>query len=343
MKKTEKNQQTVTRGGLLSALVGTVLCILLALTALTSCTAEREQRDFAAKLEAGKTLKIGVIQFMRHPSLDNCYRGIEEGLRALDALEVKYEIDLQVGSDASAVSDVAAYARSMVARDYDMIIAIATPAAQAAYTAALDTDIPVLFCAVSDPVSAKLADSMERVGDLCVGTADVLDLSAQLDMIEGLQSDVKKIGVIYTSSEANSVSNLKRFRALCADRGIEVVARAIQNANEISTVARALAREVDCINNFTDNNLVNNLSIVLEAAAAEGIPVYGSEEEQVRLGCVGSMSIDYVTVGRETASLAIRAIRGEKIKDMAVTVCDEAYPVYNDGALGELGLVKPED
>ncbi len=289
--------------------------------------------------EKNSVLKIGIIQYMSHPSLDNCYNGV---ISALESSGLQYTVDYQIGSGNSADSDCTNFAKNMVAANYDMIIAIATPAAKSAFAATDDTEIPVIFCAVSDPVAAGLVDSMDAPGYLCTGTSDMLDLEAQVALIKAMQPEVKSIGILYTSSEDNSITNLKNFKAICDKEGIEVVATAVQGASDIPSAAEELASKVDCINNFTDNNVVNNLSVVLTAADKYGIPVYGSEEEQVINGCLASVSIDYVALGRVTGEMAVSVLKGEDASTMAVKTITEATPVINSSVLKKLGLSTPE-
>lgn len=289
--------------------------------------------------EKNSVLKIGIIQYMSHPSLDNCYNGV---ISALESSGLQYTVDYQIGSGNSADSDCTNFAKNMVAANYDMIIAIATPAAKSAFAATDDTEIPVIFCAVSDPVAAGLVESMDAPGYLCTGTSDVLDLEAQVALIKAMQPEVKSIGILYTSSEDNSITNLKNFKAICDKEGIEVVATAVQGASDIPSAAEELASKVDCINNFTDNNVVNNLSVVLTAADKYGIPVYGSEEEQVINGCLASVSIDYVALGRVTGEMAVSVLKGEDASTMAVKTITEATPVINSSVLKKLGLSTPD-
>lgn len=284
-------------------------------------------------------LKIGIIQYMSHPSLDNCYNGIIE---ALESADIEYTVDHQTGSSSSADSDCTSFAKNMVAANYDMIIAIATPAAKAAFAATDDTDIPVIFCAVSDPIAAGIVESMDAPGYPCTGTSDVLDLEAQVELITAMQPDVKSIGILYTSSEDNSIANLKRFEEICKEKNIEIVASAVQSSTDIPAAAEELASKVDCINNFTDNNVVNNLSVVLNAADKYFIPVYGSEEEQVQNGCLASVSIDYVALGRATGSMAIEVLCGGDASAMAVKTVTDATPIINSSVLEKFGFTVPE-
>lgn len=310
-----------------------LIALLLALVLVLSfagCT---------AKKDSAKQLKIGVIQYMSHPSLDNCYNGIKS---ALESSGLDYTIDFQTGSSASADADCTNFAKNMVAENCDVIIAIATPAAKAAFAATDDTDIPIIFCAVSDPVAAGLVESNEKPGYPCTGTSDVLNLDSQVELIQALQPDVKSIGILYTSSEDNSVSNLKTFKEICKEKNIDVVATAVQNASDIPSAAEDLASKVDCINNFTDNNVVNNLSVVLSAADKNNIPVYGSEEEQVKNGCLASVSIDYVALGKVTGQMAIDALNGADVSAMAVKTISDATPVINNTTLKKLGYSVPD-
>ena len=296
--------------------------------ALTGCAAQDDD---------GK-LTIGVIQYAAHPSLDNCYQGIENGLMASEYADV-ITIDLQNGNNDTASCD--AIAKSMAAKEYDMIFAIATPAAQSAYAAVQSYDTPVIFCAVSDPVAAGLTVSLEQGTEKCIGTSDVLDFDAQLKLITAMQPDVKKIGVLYTTTEANSVSQLESFTDAAAAFGIEVVSQGVSGAADIPQAAASLAAKVDCINNFTDNNVVNNLSILIEKANEAGIPVYGSEVEQVKNGCIASVSIDYIALGEATAALGIQVLDGTAPSALAVGTISEAKPVVNPEVMDRFGITLP--
>lgn len=308
-----------------------LLLVAIMMFAFAGCSENKNKED--------SVLKIGIIQYMSHPSLDNCYNGI---ISALENSGIEYTVDYQTGSSSSADADCTNFAKNMVAANYDMIIAIATPAAKAAFAATDDTEIPVIFCAVSDPIAAGLVESMEAPGYICTGTSDVLDLEAQVAIIKAMQPDVKSIGILYTSSEDNSITNLKNFKSVCDKENIEIVATAVQGASDIPSAAEELASKVDCINNFTDNNVVNNLSVVLSAADKYGIPVYGSEEEQVVNGCLASVSIDYVALGKVTGEMAVEVLNGADASAMPVKTITEATPIINSSVLKKLGLSIPE-
>ena len=273
--------------------------------------------------------KVAILQYMTHSSLDNCTQGVKN---ALDAAGIAY--DVQIGSSGSADADCQSYAAQMVAGDYDMIIAVATPAALAAYSAvqSASSTIPVIFCAVSDPVSAGLVQSMDAPGNNCTGTADSFDVAGQVDIIKQLQPDLTN----------NSLSQLERLKAQCATLGITVVERGITEASELASVSASLVSEVDAITNLTDNNVVENMSVVLEHANAAGIPVYGSEIEQVKKGCLASASIDYVALGERTGQIAVDVLGGQSAATYPVVTVEDSFKVVNTDVASQLGITIPD-
>ena len=319
--------------------LGAAMALTMALTGCASGNGSSTADSGNSSAAAEGVKKIGVLQYAAHPSLDNCYEGIRLGL--IDAYgEDGVEIDLQnAQADGASCDSISA---NFVSKGYDMIYAIATPAALSAYSAASKSDIPVVFCAVSDPVAAGLTESLEAGIENCNGTSDILDFSAQVDLIQAIQPDVKKIGVLYTNTEANSLSQLKSFKAVCEGKGIEVVESGVNSAADIPQAATTLASQVDCINNFTDNNVVNNLSVVLEKANAANIPVYGSEVEQVKNGCLASISIDYIALGKKTAEMGVEILNGTDPKTMAVGTISDGTPVINSEVIEKFGFAVPE-
>jgi len=321
------------------ALIMVIISVLVFTAAACSGSSKPEDGK-----PADKVLKIGVIQIAPHPSLDNCYQGFIEGLAEegfIDGQNIK--IDYQNAQGEMANSDM--IAKNMVSAKYDLILGIATPSAMSAYSAAKDTDIPVVFSAVSDPLAAGIVKSLEKPEYNITGTSDVLPLEAQLKMIRAFLPEADKIGVIYTTSEPNSISHLASFEELAPKYGFELVAIGVTNASEVATAATALvSKGVDCINNFTDNNVVNNLSSVIHAAEKGKIPVFGSEIEQVKNGCLAAESIDYVSLGRETGRIAARILKGEaKAGDIPVSLISDSTPVYNEQVRAALGIALPEE
>lgn len=315
----------------LKKITSLALAVLSAATlsfSLVSCT----------KQDNGYT--VGVIQFGSHPSLDNCYSGVEQAILASEQKD-NIKIDLQNGNFDSPTCDT--IAKNMVSKNYDCIVAIATPAALSAYSAAYNTNIPTIFCAISDPVAAGIVESLEKPGTKCTGTQDVLDMDAQLTLIKDLMPEVKNVGVLYTTSEANSVSQLATLTEAAKAFDIEIVSVGIQTAADIPQAATSLASKVDCITNFTDNNVVNNLGVLLEKATEAGIPVFGSEIEQVKNGCIACVGLDYVALGKVTGNMVLDVMCGGKsTNDIPVEKISEVTPTVNTEVMEAFGIALPE-
>ena len=163
--------------------------------------------DGATDANAKDTYKIGVLQYADHPSLDNCREGFKQGL---DSEGIKYDItESSAKGDDSTNTQIA---QQFVSQGMDLVCGIATPSAQACYNAAYEAKIPVIFNAVSDPVAAKLAESDTQAMDGITGVSDMLPVDEQLKLIREMLPDAKKIGILYTTSEANSVSTIERYK-----------------------------------------------------------------------------------------------------------------------------------
>lgn len=317
-------------------LFAVLLSVLLIAAAFAGCSASGKDSDGST---SGK--KVAILQYMPHSSLDNCTQGVKN---ALDAAGIAY--DVQIGSSGSADTDCQSYAEQMASSgNYSAIIAVATPAAVSAYSAVRNasSDIPVIFCAVSDPVSAGLVNSLDAPGNNCTGTADAVDIAGQVQLIKTMQPNIKNLGVIYTTTEANSISQLATLKAECEANGINLVQKGINEASELQAVAVSLVNEVDAITNLTDNNVVDNMSVVLEQANQKGIPIYGSEIEQVKKGCLASASIDYVALGEKTGQIAVDVLGGKSAATYPVVTVSDSFLVVNPDVASTLGITIPAE
>lgn len=302
---------------------------------LASCGAEQSTEETSGNTAGGETYQIGVLQYADHPSLDNCLEGFKQGL---DAEGITYELEAQSAKNDDATNTQ--IAQQFV--DKDLVCGIATPSAQACYNACYESGIPVIFNAVSDPVQAKLAVSETEAMDGITGVSDKLPVEAQLALIREMLPDAKKIGILYTTSEANSVSTIADYKAKVADYGFELVEVGISNASEIPQAADVLVSQVDCVTNMTDNTVVANLPVLIEKATAAGIPVFGSEEEQVGNGCVASAGIDYIELGKKAGVIAARVLRGEDISSIPFETMTESKITINPDAAAAINVEIPQ-
>ncbi|MGN0660962.1 MAG: ABC transporter substrate-binding protein [Oscillospiraceae bacterium] len=281
---------------------------------------------------------IGINQYGEHASLDNCREGFIEGLKEAGLVEgTDFTVDYQnAGFDDAIATQIS---QNFASKNVDLMCGIATNSATACLNASEDKNIPVIFTAVTDPVKAKLTE-----GNV-TGTSDKLPVSAQLDLIRKLQPDAKTIGIIYTTSEPNSVSAIEEYKTTAPEYGFEIVDIGVTSQAEVSQAADTLvSKKVDCLSNLTDNTVVGVLAGILEKTNAAKIPVYGSEVEQVKLGCVASAGIDYIKLGKQTGAMAAKVLKGEaKASEIKYETISE-YGIYtNTSAANAIGITIPEE
>ena len=286
--------------------------------------------------------RIGIGQFAQHGSLDNCYTGFVEGLAEAGLVEGEnLTIDPQnAQADMGITQQIAA---QFAAEKVDMMVGIATPMAQACYNAA-DGAIPTIFTAVTDPVAAGFVKEDGTAAGEVTGTSDALPVEAQLKMIRAMLPDATKIGILYTTSEVNSISAIAEYKALAPAYGFEIVESGISTTADIPLALDALLSKVDCLTNLTDNTVVSALALVLDKANAAGKPVFGSEIEQVKLGCAAAEGLDYIALGRQTGLMAAKVLKGEaKASEIPYEIITEPQLYVNSEALAKFGITLSDE
>lgn len=331
--------------------------ILVGLLALTACsngeetntssestenTSSGENSSSGTSASNGESLTIGILQFAQHGSLDNCREGFIQGMEEKGYVEgenVTYDYQ-NANADTALVSQIA---DSFVANDYDLIVAIATPAAMGAYNAAKDSDIPAVYTAVTDPVEAGLADEEGNPLGNITGTSDELPVEAQLQLIRDMMPEATKLGIMYTTSEANSVTMIAQYEELVGDYGFELVTQPVSQTSDIPLATDSVLEEVDVMTNLLDNTVVNSLPTILEKANNKGIPVYGSEIEQVRIGCLGAEGVEYISLGKQTGEMAARILEGEEASSIPYEIISESNLYLNQAVADNLGIEIGQD
>lgn len=291
---------------------------------------------------ADDMINIGIIQFAEHGSLDNCREGFIEGLAEEGFIEGQnVTFNLQ---NAQTDMAIASQITSVLVPKSDMICAIATPAAQAAFNYAQDEEVPVIYTAITDPVGAALANADGTNPGQITGTSDLLAVEAQLKMIRALMPDAKKIGILYVTSETNNTLPLNMYNELAPVYGFEIVAKGISAGADIPLALDSLLPQVDCLSNLTDNTVVSYLAMVLEKAGEAGKPVFGSEIEQVKLGCVAAEGLEYLELGRQTGRMAAKVLKGEaKASEIPFELITNSYLYVNKTAMAHFGIELPAD
>lgn len=303
----------------------------MALVGTTTVYAEEEQYT------------IGIQQFAEHGSLDNCREGFLEGLKE-EGIEEGKNLTVDYKNAAADMGTCGQISDSFASDKVDLMVGIATPSAQSLYNAAMDTDIPVIYTAVTDPLAAELADEEGNpVGEI-TGTSDKLPIKQQLEMIRQILPEAKTIGIMYTTSEANSESAIKEYEKLAGDYDFKIETAGITVTADIPLAAQSLMEKVDCLTNLTDNTVVSSLPAILEMANEAGIPVFGSEIEQVKLGCLAAEGLDYVELGKQTGRMAAQVLKGEKkASELPFETIEEASLYVNAEAAENLGVEIPEE
>lgn len=280
---------------------------------------------------------IGIIQFGSHASLNNCYDGVIAGLEESGIKLDDYNIELVNSNFDSQLSQT--QANSFVNSKAKVIIAIATPSAVAAATAS-DGEIPVVYCAITD---GSVMNNYKNI----TGSSDIPNFDKQLEVVTGVmgKSDLK-IGVLFSTEESSSpiqVANLKK----AAEKydGMEILDSAVADINTIDAkVNELINRGVDCFVNLLDNTVVGKLETnILPITNEKKIPVFGSEIEQVKVGCAASASIEYIDVGRAAGKAAAEILNGKSASDIPVATITDPKNYYNSKVCETLGLKVPEN
>ncbi len=286
---------------------------------------------------------IGIGQFAEHASLDNCREGFvagleEAGYKEGQNLTILYE---NSQADANMASQIS---KNFIAKKADLICAIATPMAQSAFGATKNIKTPVIFTAVTDPIKAELAKEDGTPNGNVTGTSDKLPVEKQLEMIRKILPDAKKIGIMYSTSEVNSLSAIEEYKLAAPSYGFEIIESGISTIADIPMAADSLLEKVDCVNNLTDNTVVSALPTILNKAFKKNIPVFGSEVEQVKIGCLGSMGLDYYELGKRTGKIAAQVLDGDKKASEINYETIEEFAFYGNNAVAKkLGINLPED
>ena len=286
--------------------------------------------------DSSKKKTIGIIQFGSHASLNNCYDGIMKGLKENGINTDDYDIEYVNSNFDPSVSQT--QANNLVNKKAAVIIAIATPSAVAAANAAADKDVPVVYCAITD---ATVMENYENV----TGSSDIPNFEKQLEVVTGFMNRTAlKIGVLYSTEESSSpvqVENLKK--AAEKYEGMEILDSAVADINTIDSKTNELiGRGVDCFVNLLDNTVVGKLETnILPITNEKKIPVFGSEIEQVKVGCAASASIDYIDVGASAGKSAAEILGGKSASEIPVAYITEPTNYYNSKVCTELGLTVP--
>ena len=280
--------------------------------------------------------RIGISQFITHQSLDATREGFVDELAKQGYAEGKnIEIDLQ---NAQGEQRNLKTISQQLAESSDVVLAIATPSAQSLANTTQTT--PVVFSAVTDPVSAKLVESREHPGGNVTGTSDQSSdaISTQINLIKKVLPKAKTIGILYTQSEPNSVVQKDEAKRLLEEKGFTVVEKTILDSNNVKAAAESLMAEVDMVFVPTDNIISSTMETVKQVSIKHKVPVFGGSTEMIAVGGLYNYGTNYEELGRQTARMLVRVLKGEKPENIAVELPEKLELHTNKEMADALGI-----
>jgi len=287
-----------------------------------------------------KVFKVGVVQLVEHAALDAAYDGFVDGLAEagyVDGQNIKLDFNNAQGEQANANT----IASKLVNDKNDLILAIATPAAQAVANAT--TEIPVLVTAVTDPADAKLVASNEAPGGNVTGTSDLTPVAAQMELLTKLVPNAKKVAMLYNSSEANSEFQVKMAVEAAKKLGLETVNYTVSNSNEIQQVVESMIGKVDAIYAPTDNMIAAGMATVAMVANENNMPIIVGESGMVDQGGLATYGLSYYELGKLTAKQAVKIFKGAKPADMPIEYLEVFDLTLNEEVAKKLNITIPAD
>lgn len=288
-----------------------------------------------------EVINIGVLQLVEHAALDAAYKGFVDSLAEdgyVDGKNIKIDYQNAQADQANLLT----MSERFVKDDVDLILAIATPAAQA--VAAATTQIPILITAVTDPVAAKLAESMEKPGMNISGTTDAGPIDKQLALLKEMFPEIKTLGVIFNSSEVNSEVQAKQAEEIAKTLGWEIRFGTITSVNDIEQVALSMAGKVEAIYAPTDNTIASAMPNLVKVAEEKKIPVMCGEPGMVEAGGFVSVGIDYYKLGFQTGKMAAKILKGEAAPaTMPIEALTDADIVINLNFAKAIGYEVPQE
>ena len=314
-----------------------LLCSVMIGTVLTGCGSTSSSSSAGS---SGKMKNVGVVQLVQHDALDSANKGFIDGLKEKgyeEGKNVTFDQQNAQGEQANAQTICKQFADS----NKDLIFAIATPAAQAAYNST--KDIPIVFTAVTDPVSAEIAKDWKSSGTNVTGTSDKVPVDDQVKLMKKLLPDTKTIGVIYNTSETNSVVQVDELKSAAEKEGLAVKEIGVTNVNEINQNLASALGEIDVLYTPTDNTVASAYSLVGKLCLDANKPIIGAEEAVVTKGGLATIGIDYYKLGKEAGYKAAEVLDGKKPSDVEISTLSEMSFTINSDVAKKLNITIPED
>lgn len=308
---------------------------LMILYPIITMTVEKQQEN------RSNSMTVGVLQYISHPSLDEIYQGILTGLKE-QGLEEGKNLKVVFQNGQGDQSKLNMMSQQLISEKPDVLIGIATPAAQALANAT--QEIPIVLGAITDPENAGLVSSNEHPGGNITGVSDQSPVEAQFDLLKLLLPATQRVGILISSAEDNAIVQAERAEASAKERGLTTKRYVVPSSNEINSIVSNMVREIDTLYIPTDNTIANNMSAVAQIATQAHVPIIPSVASMVEEGGVATIGINQTDLGVQTGRMAADIIlKNKNPGDMPIYVFSEGDLIVNEEQLDSLGITVPKE
>lgn len=287
-------------------------------------------------LMAGKT--VAITQIAEHPALDSTRKGVKDAL-AKEGFVVGKNLKWLFENAQGQIPNTISIAKKFAGKKPDVIVAIATPSAQSVVKSA--PNIPLVFSAVTDPIGAGLVKRLKKPGKNITGVSDLSPMGAHLDLVQTFLPSLKKLGVVYNSGEANSITLIKLLKKVAKQRNIKIVEAVAVKTSEVLTSTRSLVGKVDAIYIPTDNTVISAFEAVVKVGQDAKIPVFAGDTASVKRGAVAALGFDYYDVGLQTGKMVAKILKGKKAGSINVETVQKLQLSLNVASAKKMGVKIP--
>ena len=305
-------------------LIALLSAAMISVTIMSGCNSEKVDR-----------VDIGIIQLAEHPALDASREGFIQELKEAGYIDGE-NIDIEIQNAQGDQSNLSTISQKFVSDDKDLILAIATPAAQA--MAGLTDTIPILVTACTDPAASDLVQSNEMPNTNVSGTSDLTPIREQIELLVNILPDVSRLTIMYSSGEQNSLIQADIAEEVALELGLDVARMTVTNTNEVAQAVESVVTKTDAIYIPTDNVFAQSMNLVESITTSAGIPVIAGEENMTRAGGLASVAINYTDLGRLTGKMAIDIIKGADVKTMPIGYLENPQLIINTTIADKLNI-----
>lgn len=317
-----------------------LLATIITLTVMVVAALFLTQKEQNNSTNSTEKVKIGVLQFVTHDSLDEIYKGIKAGLEE-GGYTTTENLSIDFMNAEGDQSQVQTMSKKLVDNGNELLIGIATPAAQGLANAT--TELPIIMGAVTDPVGANLVTDLKNPGGNITGVSDQTPVADTVSLIKEITPDAKTIGVLYSSNEDNSKIQVAEFKAAAEEAGYTVLEYAVASSNELASTVEVASSKVDALFTPVDNTVASAFSTVVSVANKSKTPIFTSVEDMVEGGGIASVTLSQYDLGVATGKMTAKILDGANPADTPVQIFNEGTVVVNQKVAKELGITLSDD